>query len=81
LYQVQHVRTFDQACRAVEVFPGFQVEDLDRTIVLGRHKQSVFLDIYREMIEIAAGNRRQRDALDLLKRRRRRDGIQTETGG
>jgi hypothetical protein len=61
------MRTLHQAGSAPEVLPGFQVEDLDRGIDLGRNKQSVLIEVYREMIEVAAGDLRKRYVLDQLK--------------
>src|SRR3981081_4167415 len=65
-HQGQHMRTLDQAGGAPEVLSGFQVEDLDRGIDLGRNIQSVAIEVDCEMIKVAARDLRQRYVLDQL---------------
>src|SRR3984893_16248883 len=66
-HQGQHMRTLDEAGSTPEMLPSLQVEDLDRGIDFGRNIQPVLIEIYGEMIEVAAGDLRKRYVLDQLK--------------
>jgi hypothetical protein len=60
------MRTLDEAGCTPEMLPGFQVEDLDRGIDFGRNIQPVLIEIYGEMIEVAACDLRKGYVVDQL---------------